>query len=281
MDETNNAAQAYDEMNEPFLPDGWEPGEDIFSTGDDAALSADGPGADAEPSTENVAPESGQTETVADAPTLGEQAAETDADSEGQQAGEETPGPAADETRETAAPSPRILKLRVDREDRDFDVTAATDEELSDLIQKGIAWNNRAESDKKAEYRRIYQKAVDSGYEEYMAKAAAAHAVGGVDYPLTDETEPAPPMQTAQQPPQQTPDFAGEFAALRAELAELKASISDKDGTIAALRRDKARLEQQRDAAQKAPVRSVTGGGATQKPESALDAAFMKGFDRD
>lgn len=279
MDTTNSTAQAFDKMDEPFLPDGWEPGQDIFSLDEEAPLPADEPGTDAISPTESDTPESGQTEPETDAPTLGVQETEPDADSEGRQAGEETPDNAADEPQKDAAPSPRILKLRVDREDRDFDVTDTTDERLAELLQKGLAFEARAEKDKVAEYRRIYRQAVDSGYEDFMARAAAAHAVGGADYPLTDEPEPAPPTP----PAQPTADFSAalaEMRQMRQELDALKASAADKDGQLAALRKENARMKQQAEAAQKAPVRGVTGGGAAQKGKSAFDEAFDSGFDK-
>ena len=288
-----------EEEDAAFLPDGWQEGDDFFADPSTWSGAAQQTGQSDETQSEEESTEDGmETE---EAPTTGE-AEETD-DQSAEQETDETSG----QTEEPVKRS-RILKLTVNHGDPfEFDVDNASDEELIPLLQKGYAFDAlKAEREKakdeqaKARYREVYHEQVAEGMTPAAAKLVAANEVGGKNYPLEDTTEPEKPSTPA--PTVQTPtrDFVQEVQQLKALYPDFKEMPDEvakaaANGTnlltaylayrekqtskaAASLKKENEVLKQNAASAAKAPVRGVTGGGATNtKPQHKL----LDGFDDD
>jgi hypothetical protein len=153
----------------------------------------------------------------------------------------------------------------------------------------------------KARYREVYQDQISAGMTEAIAKMVAANECNGKTYSLEDTVEDAPAAAPAQQPAAApVRDFALEVQKLKALYPEFKetpdeVALAVAQGTdlltayvayrekqtskaAASLKRENEVLKQNAASAAKAPVRGVTGGGATDtKPKSNL----LVGFDED
>ena len=279
--------------DEPILPDGWDETTDIFADADslDDAYEADGPADAPEEGAENE-----NADVSEDAPTTDE-----DAD-EGASADEESDDPAPDGEQPEVKASPRILKLKFNHKEEDFDVSAAPDEELATYIQKAKAFDAMKDDQMKARYRSAYEEQIASGMTESVAKIVAAEACGGKHYALEDEED------TAEEAPAEEPapaaggtDFTSQVKQLRTLYPDVRGlpdeviaaamngvdlvsaysayRVRQSEKTAAATRKENEILKHNAASAARAPVgKGVTGGGST-KEEPKSD--FERGFDSD
>ena len=292
MHEDELMTTGFEETDDAFLPDGWQEGDDFF----------------ADPSTWSGAKQSGQTEEAQtetesteteeeteEAPTTGE-TEETDGQSAEHEAEENPSG----QTEEPAKRS-RILKLKVNHEDQEVDIESMADDELIAALQKAKAFDALKDEQMKARYREVYHEQISEGMTPAAAKMVAANECNGKSYPLEDTAEPekpATPAPTVQQKPAR--DFAQEISQLKAlypdfkempdEVAKAAANGANlltayvayrekqTSKAAASLKKENEVLKQNAASAAKAPVKGVTGGGATDtKPQHAI----LKGFDDD
>ena len=280
-----------EEEDAAFLPDGWQEGDDFFADPSTWSGSSQKTGQSIETQTEEESTEDGmETEEV---PTT-DQPEET-ADQSAEQEAEEQSG----QTEEPAKRS-RILKLKVNHEDQEVDIESMTDDELIAALQKSRAFDALKDEQAKARYREVYHEQVAEGMTPAAAKLVAANEVGGKNYPLEDTAEPEKPSTPA--PTVQTPtrDFVQEVQQLKAlypdfkempdEVAKAAANGANlltaylayrekqTSKAAASLKKENEVLKQNAASAAKAPVKGVTGGGATNtKPQHKL----LDGFDDD
>jgi hypothetical protein len=276
---------------EPILPDGWEEGMDLFASGSDETEEpiVDGQEADLLAQLVN---ETGKTEP--DAPTTSEEG-EVEEPSAEEGTTEPTDGPSTEQ-----APTSRILKLKVNHEEREIDVAKMSDEDLITLFQKGYAFDDVKDRESKKLYRSVYQEQIDAGMTEAAAKLIAKD-VAGKAYALTDEeeaqttapaeppAEPAAPGRDFKQEVEQlkalypdfkeVPDEVAKAVAKGAPLLVAYLAYREKQSakTAANLKQENKVLKQNAASAAKAPVRGVTGGGeVSAKPKKNI---FESGFD--
>ena len=293
MNEVELKTPVYDE-EAPILPDGWE--DENFlndpSLWEDNTLT-DELGEDPAEDGTNVDGESGEE----DAPTTGEE------DTGGPSAAPETEEPESDGTQTEVERVKRVLKLKVNHEEQEVDVNGMTDEELVAQLQKARAFDAMKDDQAKARYRQIYQDQIDAGMTAGIAKMVADHEVGKT-YSLEDPVEePAAPAVEAPKAAPAVPaprDFVQEVQQLKALYPDFKetpdeVAMAVANGTplltayvayrekqttqtAASLKRENEVLKHNAASAAKAPVKGVTGGGATnQKPTS----PFVNGFTAD
>ena len=279
----------HEEEDAAFLPDGWQEGDDFF----------------ADPSTwSGASHESGQTDETH------EEEESTEADMETEEV------PTTDETEETADQSAeqdaveesgqtttsekrsRILKLKVNHKDQEVDIESMTDDELIEALQKSRAFDAMKDEQAKARYREVYHEQVSEGMTPAAARLVAANEVGGKNYPLEDTVEPEMPSTPVEAPAKPTRNFVEEVNQLKALYPEFKEmpdevakavsnganlltayiAYREKQNSKAAatLKKENEVLKQNAASAAKAPVKGITGGGATNtKPQNDL----LKGFD--
>ena len=280
-----------EEEDAAFLPDGWQEGDDFFADPSTWSGAAQQTGQSDETQSEEESTEDGmETE---EAPTTGE--AEETGDQSAEQETDETSG----QTEEPVKRS-RILKLKVNHEDQEVDIESMTDDELIAALQKSRAFDALKDEQAKARYREVYHEQVAEGMTPAAAKLVAANEVGGKNYPLEDTAEPEKPSTPA--PTVQTPtrDFVQEVQQLKAlypdfkempdEVAKAAANGANlltaylayrekqTSKAAASLKKENEVLKQNAASAAKAPVKGVTGGGATNtKPQHKL----LDGFDDD
>lgn len=283
----------------PILPDGWKEGDDIFADAEvvDEKLELDGAEDLSDAAELGALLEDGKAE---EAPTTGEEAKPE------APGAEETPAPTApgaeEEKKEVTS---RILKLKVNHEDRELDINAMSDEELIALAQKGYAFESLRNAQLKAAYRTAYQEQIDSGMSDAVARMVASAAAEGKTFALTDEEEakaaeaetPPPAPQTAPAAPAER-DFRQQLKQLQALYPGVKEmpeqvmtayangadlltaytayATARQNQTVASLRKENEILKQNAAAAAKAPVKGVSGGGDT-TPKKKDD--FESGFD--
>lgn len=281
--------------DEGFLPDGWDGESDIFT--DSGELNADAFVSDAaqeeptEPTGEN---ENGADE--AEALTMGDEAEEAD-----QSADDETEDSQPDGAEQTEVKTSRKLTLKVNHGIEELDINSMSDEDLIALLQKGRAFDALKSSEAKAKYKATYDAQVEAGMTEGVARLVAKDAAGG-DYSLNDEAEPKRADQSAEPEKTYAPvrDYAAEVTQLKALFPKVE-EIPDEVLNVAAtkdisvvtaylayrenesakaaesLKKENAILKQNAASAAKAPVKGVTGGGAS---ADKVDY-FMKGFESD
>lgn len=278
-----------EEEDAAFLPDGWQEGDDFFADPSTWSGASQKTGQSIETQTEEESTEDGmETEEV---PTT-DQTEET-ADQSAEQETEEQSG----QTEESVKRS-RILKLKVNHEDQEVDIESMTDDELIAALQKSRAFDALKDEQAKARYREVYHKQITEGMTPELAQMAAEHAAGGKNYPLEDTAEPEKPSTPAHTVQTQTRDLAGEISQLKTLFKDFKempeeVAIAHSMGVdlvtaytayrsqqsekaAASLKKENEVLKQNAASAAKAPVRGVTGGGATNtKPQNDL----LKGFD--
>lgn len=286
--------------DDAFLPDGWQEGDDFFADPSTWSGASHQDGHPDETQTEEESTESGmETE---DVPTT-DKTDET-ADRSPELETEETSGQT-----DPTVKSSRILKLTVNHGvPFDFDVDNATNEELQALLQKGYAFDAykaerekaKDEQAKKARYREQYDKQLTEGMTPEVAKMVAAQETGGKHYSLEDEAEPevtkpaeptvttpvVDPMQEVNKLKLMFPEFKempDEVARAQAQGVDLITAYvayrsKQAEKAAATLKRENEVLKQNAASAAKAPVKGVTGGGATNtKPQHGI----LKGFDDD
>lgn len=278
-----------EEEDAAFLPDGWQEGDDFFADPSTWSGSSQKTGQSIETQTEEESTEDGmETEEV-----LTTDQTEETADQSAEQETEEQSG----QTEEPVKRS-RILKLKVNHEDQEVDIESMTDDELIAALQKSRAFDALKDEQAKARYREVYHEQVSEGMTPAAARLVAANEVGGKNYPLEDTAEPEKPSTPAPTVQTQTRDFVQEVNQLKALYPDFKEmpdevavavsnganlltaylAYREKQTTKAAasLKKENEVLKQNAASAAKAPVRGVTGGGATNtKPQNDL----LKGFD--
>lgn len=278
-----------EEEDAAFLPDGWQEGDDFFADPSTWSGASQKTGQSIETQTEEESTEDGmETEEV-----LTTDQTEETADQSAEQETEEQSG----QTEEPVKRS-RILKLKVNHEDQEVDIESMTDDELIAALQKSRAFDALKDEQAKARYREVYHEQVSEGMTPAAARLVAANEVGGKNYPLEDTAEPEKPSTPAPTVQTQTRDFVQEVNQLKALYPDFKEmpdevavavsnganlltaylAYRDKQTTKAAasLKKENEVLKQNAASAAKAPVRGVTGGGATNtKPQN----DFLKGFD--
>ena len=281
--------------DEGFLPDGWDGESDIFT--DSGELNADAFVSDA--TQEELAEPTEENETGADeaeALTMGDEAEEAD-----QSADDETEDSQPDGAEQTEVKTSRKLTLKVNHGMEELDINSMSDEDLIALLQKGRAFDAMKSSEAKAKYKATYDAQVEAGMTEGVARLVAKDAAGG-DYSLNDEAEPKQADQSAEPEKTHIPvrDFAAEVKQLKALFPKVE-EIPDEVLNVAAtkdisvvtaylayrenesakaaesLKKENAILKQNAASAAKAPVKGVTGGGAS---ADKVDY-FMKGFESD
>lgn len=278
-----------EEEDAAFLPDGWQEGDDFFADPSTWSGASQKTGQSIETQTEEESTEDGmETEEV---PTT-DQTEET-ADQSAEQEADEQSG----QTEEPAKRS-RILKLKVNHEDQEVDIESMTDDELIAALQKSRAFDALKDEQAKARYREVYHEQVSEGMTPAAARLVAANEVGGKNYPLEDTAEPEKPSTPAPTVQTQTRDFVQEVNQLKALYPDFKempdeVAVAVSNGAnlltaylayrekqnskaAASLKKENEVLKQNAASAAKAPVKGVTGGGATNtKPQNDL----LKGFD--
>lgn len=297
------------EEDDAMLPDGWSEGDDFFkvdswSGGTSQADESVGGADDA------ATGEDSDTQTEEDGLTM------TDEDSTEEQdrsADAETDEGLSGQT-DSVGKAPRIVKLKVNHEDRDVDIDSMSDDDLRAWGQKAAAYDRYLEKQAKAKYIAAFQDEIRNGMTEAHAHMVASH-VTGKSFELTDDekndssfavelediyakpqtpkaAEPAPAAVDER-------DLAAEIAQLRdvyPEFTEMPDEVAkavanganllmayvayrgkQSEKAAASLKKENAVLKQNAAAAAKAPVKGVTGGGAAPKPKSDL----LAGFDSD
>lgn len=282
--------EAAEMTEDALLPDGWSEGQDIFNpeswgtVGRDAQETETAEGTSEDASAITIGQEGTEDGQSAEASTVDTQ-----------------PGQAAEET-ETAPKKYRVSGVVVNHgapEDVEL-----TEDELRAVVQKARAFDQRQEQQRKATYRETYQRQLDSGMTEDVARLVAEKAADGHTYALTDEEEAqqAAAQAAAVEAPKETtpvqdlakvidtfyrlypgerdkpiPDevalaVAGGAPFMQTMLAHMKRQT---EAANKALKAENAVLKQNAAAAAHAPVKGVTGGGDTkQKRES----DFLRGF---
>lgn len=277
------------EEEDAILPDGWSEGDDFFA--DPSTWSGNAKAPDEATETPDEAESTEPDPVTEEAPTTGEPE-----ETEGRSAEPETEDPASGQTEE-AVKSPRILKLKVNHEDREVDINSMSDEELIEAFQKARAFDANREKQNKEKYRQVYQDQIDAGMTEAVARVVAANECGGKSYSLTDAQETAPEEVQEKAPERdfllevqqlkalypdfkETPDEVAMEVAKGTNLLTAYVAYREKQTKKAAasLKRENEVLKHNAASAAKAPVKGVTGGGATDtKPKNDL----LVGFDSD
>jgi hypothetical protein len=280
----------YEEDIESMLPDGWSEGDDFFAdpstwsgasqqTGQSEETPSETESTEVDMGTEEV-PTTDETEE-----TAGQSAEQETDDTSGQ-------------TEEPAKRS-RILKLKVNHQEQEVDIENMTDDELIEALQKSKAFDAVKDEQLKARFREVYQDQIAAGMTEGAAKLVAAAECNGKMYPLEDAAEPTEPVVPAA-PAKPSRDFGAEVQQLKAlypdfkempdEVAKAAANGANlltayvayrekqTSKAAASLKKENEVLKQNAASAAKAPVKGVTGGGATNtKPQNNL----LKGFEDD
>ena len=283
-----------EEEFEPLLPSGWQENTDFFDVDSwsDGTESVDG-------QTQEVTEETttGEETGADNTPTTGEEQGAT-----GQSAVEEAEGEPSGQT-ETAEKPARILKLKVNHEDREVNITDMTDDDLRTQLQKAAAFDALKDEQTKAKYRQIVQDQISAGMTKEIAELVASSACNGKSYTLEDDA-PAPEAAPKQEPAVASVPPVRDWNADVARLAKMRPDVKELPvevhqawlngedlvtayllhenralrGSKAAVEKETKVLKQNAASAAKAPVRGVTGGGPTDtKPKS----DFLKGFDSD
>lgn len=283
-----------EEDYEPIVPDGWAEGDDFFADPKTWSGNASESGQTEEPQSEleSIAADMEAEDTLA----MGESEETT-----GRSAEEETVEPESGQTEEPVNPS-RILQLPYNHETLEVDFGKMSDAQLIEMYQKYRAFDAHKEDQMKARYREVYQDQISAGMTEAIAKMVAANECNGKTYPLEDTAEDAPAAAPVEQPAAAPAarDFALEVQQLKALYPDFKetpdeVALAVAKGTnlltayvayrekqtskaAASLKKENEVLKQNAASAAKAPVKGVTGGGATDtKPKNNL----LVGFDED
>lgn len=283
-----------EEEFEPLLPSGWQENTDFFDVDSwsDGTESVDG---QAQEVTEETT--TGEETGADNTPTTGEEQGAT-----GQSAVEDAEGEPSGQTETTEKPA-RILKLKVNHEDREVNVDDMTDDDLRVQLQKAAAFDAMKDEQAKAKYRQIVQEQISAGMTKEIAELVAKSTCDGKTYALEDEppsheevSEQEPTVASVPPVRDWNADVA-RLAKMRPDVKELpvevhQAWLNGEDlvtayllhenralrGSKAAVEKETKVLKQNAASAAKAPVRGVTGGGPTDtKPKS----DFLKGFDSD
>lgn len=300
MEENRNEVvtdtESFDGDVPAILPDGWQEGESLIpegGAGTEGIVEADGLSDDAFLS----ALLKGGDQSEASAPTTGE------AEADGTDAGAKTE--AKPDGAGPAAAAPRKLTLKVNHEERDVDLSAMSDADLTALLQKGYAFDALKDAEDRRTFLNVYQEQIDAGMTETVARLVAKDATGGKTYEVTDgqivET-PEPVAQPAQANPRTafTRDLRSEVEQLRLLYPDIKEmpdtvakdvakgvplmdayqkyQIEQSNKAAETLKKENKILRQNAANVQRAPVRGVTGGGAAPQKSDPFTAGFDAGW---
>ena len=292
MHEDELTTVSYEENDDAMLPDGWQEGDDIFADPSTWSGASHQSGQTEETQTEEES--TGAEESTEEVPTT-----DTTEETTGQSAEHETGETESGQTQTTEKRS-RILKLKVNHEDQEVDIESMSDDELIAALQKSRAFDAMKDEQAKAKYREVYHEQVSEGMTPAAARMIAANEVGGKNYSLEDPAEPekpTTPAPTVQHTPSRdfsreikelkelypdavVPDEVAKAAANGTNLLTAYLAYREKQTSKAAasLKKENEVLKQNAASAAKAPVKGVTGGGATNtKPTHDI----LKGFDDD
>ena len=293
MHEDELKTVSYEDDLEPILPDGWQDGDDFFADPGSWSGASEQSGQTAETQSEL---ESIAAEMESDAVPTTDEADDTESPS----AAEEEDEPQSGQTEEPTKTA-RILKLKVNHQEQEVDIDNMSDEDLVAQLQKARAFDAMKDDQMKAKYRQVYQDQIYAGMTEAAARVVASAECGGKSYPLEDSAEPeSAPAPAPAAPAAPARDFEAEVRQLKALYPDFKVMPNEvakaiAEGTnlltayvayrekqtskaAASLKKENEVLKQNAASAAKAPVRGVTGGGATNtKPQNNL----LVGFDSD
>jgi hypothetical protein len=294
----NMDAIGYGEWD-PILPDGWKEGDDLLAANDEtnAAPETDGSETAAEESAENATDvtsgeEATPTTDSDESDSTSTEESETDTESDG--------APEAE-----TAPSKRILKLKVNHQEKEVDVNGLTDEELIEKLQKADAFDAMKNDQLKQKFREAYNEQIDAGLTEAASRMVASYVVGGKEFPLTDEEESGEPFSEETEKSgakeNREADFSEQLKQLKAldpDVKEIPQEVLDAymrganltnayalykvaQSTKAAekIKHENQVLKQNAAAAAKAPVKGVSNTGVGTKTKE--DDPFLKGFNAD
>ena len=281
-----------EEEDAMFLPDGWQEGDDFFADPSTWSGASHESGQTGETQTEEESTEADmETE---DTPTTGE--ADETADQSPEQEAEEETGQSTESAKRS-----RILKLKVNHEDQEVDIESMSDDELIAALQKSKAFDAMKDEQMKARYREVYHEQITEGMTPAAARMIAASECNGKSYPLEDPVETEPTTSAKNDAPvtptrnftqeveqlkalypdfKEMPDEVAKAAANGANLLTAYVAYREKQTSKAAasLKKENEVLKQNAASAAKAPVKGITGGGATNtKPKNDL----LAGFDSD
>lgn len=280
---------AEDGMSENFWPDGYQEGDDIF---DDESTWAVNRG-----KTDGSAAESTDENTSSVEEETADDAATTDTESETGRSAEDDAQQESHDDGNQQERKPRILKLKVNHKEEDVNLDEMSDEDIIAALQKAKAFDRQKTQDL---YQKAYDKELGDGMSPFIAQLAGKAAERG-EYDFGD-TE----SEDAQAEEQQTTTQSAPTTGGRDVMAEIKAireimPNGDLPGTVidAAAKGESPMVafakwqaaqskktadenkvfRQNAASAAKAPVKGVSGGGATNDKIDPIDAALFKGFD--
>lgn len=279
---------------DPILPEGWSEGDDLFA---DAVTEREIFEPDEAKSSDPVAEENEPEESLEDLlPT-------TESDTgDGAAAEEDDEADVSDGTDEPIAPPSRILRMKVNHKEYDVDVNNMTDEELLERLQKADAFDAMKDSQMKEKFRQVYEDQIAQGMTDGVARMVASNATGGKTYDLEDGADDDTDSEPVAKPidPEPTRDFRAQVRQLKAIFPDFKSMpqevmsayengadlmsaysayrVRAAEKASQAVKKENRILKQNAASAAKAPVKGVSGGGATgvQKEDP-----FLKGFDSD
>jgi hypothetical protein len=279
---------------DPILPEGWSEGDDLFA---DAVTEREIFEPDEAQSSNPVVEENEPEESLEDLlPT-------TESDTgDGAAAEEDDDADVSDGTDEPIAPPSRILRMKVNHKEYDVDVNNMTDEELLERLQKADAFDAMKDSQLKEKFRQVYEDQISQGMTDGVARMVASNATGGKTYNLEDgaddDTDSEPVAKTSD--PEPVKDFRAQVKQLKAIFPDFKSMptevmtayengadlmsaysayrVREAEKASQAVKKENRILKQNAASAAKAPVRGVSGGGATGVKK---ENPFLKGFDSD
>lgn len=240
---------------EPILPEGWQEGDDLFPEDSQELLTDEN---------EYGNPQSDDLITV----RPDEEERKLD-DDDAQQTAEAKPS--------------RKLKLKVNHREEEIDFDALSDEELIAMAQKSRDYDRRVEADHRRRVREAYQSQTDVGTTDEVTSNPAGDVQQDPSSPMDEKSTARDYRAEVEQLKALYPDYGTlpdevAKAVLRGvPVVTAYLAYRDRQSTQAteALKKENAALKQNAAAAAKAPVRGVTGGGATPGKSD----PFAKGFD--
>lgn len=292
------------EEEDPILPSGWAEGDDIFQS---ESWSGDSDSVDGQETDTETEDDGTEVSTDEDSDLTMEE----DGSENSQNAGDDPDGsqPDGDKGDQTVTPKTyRFDGLQVNH-GKPMDVEM-DENELRARIQKSYAFDRQQEQKAKAKFKEVYQEQIDAGLTPAAARMVAQNECGGKSYAIGDDGEIVEDTKTAEtndsstaaeEPAaDRTRDLASQIDQVKAifedftempeEVARAVARGADlltaysayrvREGQKAAasLKKENEVLKQNAASAAKAPVRGVTGGGATKQKKS---SAFLDGFNSD
>lgn len=290
------------EEEDPILPSGWAEGDDIFQSESWSGDADPVDGQETDPGTED---DSTEVNTDEDSDLTMEE----DGSENSQSAGDDPDGSQPDGDKGDQADTPKTYRFDGLQVNHGKPMDVEMDEnELRARIQKSYAFDRQQEQKAKAKFKEVYQEQIDAGLTPAAARMVAQNECGGKSYAIGDDGEIVEDTQTAEtndastasaEPAaaDRTHDLAsqidqvkaifGDFTEMPEEVAKAVARgadlftaytayrLQESNKAAASLKKENEVLKQNAASAAKAPVRGVTGGGATkQKKES----DFLKGF---